>query len=241
MTTTTSTASTPTLNSSGNVNISGFFTDEEHEDIGFTELQTVGIACVATLIPLALTLFAVFGLRMVWKNWRGESEERTLRRTDSSDPNKSSHLLLPDEIKTSESQFSVIPAEELEEVLTSYNSAPSVNTNNHNHTSKSTANGSIITMTMKNNHLIVETEERILGESETAYTEPSPLETFVSEEGSTALVHHSGEEPTPNTGLSQSDLSVSSGGSANPSYCYGNQVEYLGDDRDILHETMGLS
>ncbi|KAG8325085.1 hypothetical protein J6590_076622 [Homalodisca vitripennis] len=65
-------------------------------------------------------------------------------------------------IKTSESQFSVIPAEELEEVLTSYNSAPSVNTNNHNHTSKSTANGSIITMTMKNNHLIVETEERIL-------------------------------------------------------------------------------
>ncbi|KAG8325084.1 hypothetical protein J6590_076621 [Homalodisca vitripennis] len=97
MTTTTSTASTPTLNSSGNVNISGFFTDEEHEDIGFTELQTVGIACVATLIPLALTLFAVFGLRMVWKNWRGESEERTLRRTDSSDPNKSSHLLLPDE------------------------------------------------------------------------------------------------------------------------------------------------
>lgn len=29
-----------------------------------------------------------------------------------------------------------------------------------------------------------------------------------------------------NTGLSQSDLSVSSPGSANPSYCYGNQLEY---------------
>jgi len=29
-----------------------------------------------------------------------------------------------------------------------------------------------------------------------------------------------------NTGLSQSDLSISSQGSANPSYRYGNQVEY---------------
>lgn len=66
------------------------------------------------------------------------------------------------QIKTSESQFSVIPAEELEDVMTTYNSASSGGTVNHNHTSKSTANGSIITMTMKNNHLIVETEERVL-------------------------------------------------------------------------------
>ena len=56
-------------------------------------------------------------------------------------------------MKTSESQFSVIPVEEIDEALTSYSSG--------NHTSKSTANGSIITMTMKNNHLIVETEERV--------------------------------------------------------------------------------
>lgn len=69
------------------------------------------------------------------------------------------NLLL--QIKTSESQFSVIPPEELDEVLTTYNSAPIDHSMSHNHTRKSTANGSIITMTMENNHLIVETEERI--------------------------------------------------------------------------------
>lgn len=65
------------------------------------------------------------------------------------------------QIKTSESQFSVIPPEELDEVLTTYNSAPIDHSMSHNHTRKATANGSIITMTMENNHLIVETEERI--------------------------------------------------------------------------------
>lgn len=59
------------------------------------------------------------------------------------------------QMKPSESQFSVIPVEEGEEGgVTSYSSG--------NQTSKSTANGSIITMTMKNNHLIVETEERVV-------------------------------------------------------------------------------
>lgn len=45
------------------------------------------------------------------------------------------------------------------------------------------------------------------------------------------VVSHTGFENTrlfgsTNTGLSQSDLSISSQGSANPSYRYGNQVEY---------------
>lgn len=64
------------------------------------------------------------------------------------------------QLKTSESQFSVTPAEEIEDVtsqapLLSYGASSGM----PNHTSKS-ANGSIITMTLKNNHLIVETEER---------------------------------------------------------------------------------
>lgn len=45
------------------------------------------------------------------------------------------------------------------------------------------------------------------------------------------IASHTGFENTrlfgsTNTGLSQSDLSISSQGSANPSYRYGNQVEY---------------
>lgn len=51
-------------------------------------------------------------------------------------------------------------------------------------------------------------------------------------EDNTAIIHQCQEEGT-NTGLSQSDLSVSSGGSANPRYCYGNQLEYLGDERVV--------
>jgi hypothetical protein len=68
-------------------------------------------------------------------------------------------------LKTIESQFSVTPAEEIEDVtsqspLLSYGA--SAGGLQQNHTSKS-ANGSIITMTLKNNHLIVETEERGVG------------------------------------------------------------------------------
>ena len=71
-------------------------------------------------------------------------------------------------MKTSESQFTVTPAEEIEDVtsqspLLSYGassgSLPNDTSKSANGTSKS-ANGSIITMTLKNNHLIVETEER---------------------------------------------------------------------------------
>ncbi|KAG7188655.1 hypothetical protein KM043_008280 [Ampulex compressa] len=133
-----------------------------------------------------------------------------------------------------------------------------------NHISKN-ANGNIITLTLKNNHLIVETEERAVtmednknrryqdnGCSFVVEVQPS----FQSAEGAEAnkgssddmtggvtdqqaLVHReeipedrsSGFENTrlfgsTNTGLSQSDLSISSQGSVNPSYRYGNQVEY---------------
>lgn len=65
------------------------------------------------------------------------------------------------QLKTSESQFTVTPAEEFEDVtsqapLLSYGASSGSLPND---ISKS-ANGSVITMTLKNNHLIVETEER---------------------------------------------------------------------------------
>ncbi|KAJ9582791.1 hypothetical protein L9F63_022861 [Diploptera punctata] len=223
-------------------------------------------------------------------------------------------------MKTSESQFSVTPAEEIEDVtseapLLSYG-ASSVSMPNH--TSKS-ANGSIITMTLKNNHLIVETEERggvvTDGSTKTTTTKfttsASPHENNVfvvevqqggaprtsdcfsnnselypkfsssavssqedmdeedgirrsssqraqvhrppdidvdevsdeddlediddideDEEESTEKLGTRNEEDThggsTNTGLSQSDLSISSSGSNNPSYRYGNQLGYEG-------------
>ncbi|EGI57704.1 hypothetical protein G5I_14230 [Acromyrmex echinatior] len=133
-----------------------------------------------------------------------------------------------------------------------------------NHTSKN-ANGNIITLTLKNNHLIVETEERAVttednkptsrykdsgcsfvveiqpdyNKEETEGNKGSSDDVTTAVTDQQALVHReeipddkfSGFENTrlfgsTNTGLSQSDLSVSSQGSANPSYRYGNQVEY---------------
>ncbi|KYM78086.1 hypothetical protein ALC53_11554, partial [Atta colombica] len=133
-----------------------------------------------------------------------------------------------------------------------------------NHTSKN-ANGNIITLTLKNNHLIVETEERAVmtednkptsrykdsgcsfvveiqpdyNKEETEGNKGSSNDVTTAVTDQQALVHReeipddrfSGFENTrlfgsTNTGLSQSDLSVSSQGSANPSYRYGNQVEY---------------
>ena len=65
------------------------------------------------------------------------------------------------QLKTSESQFTVTPAEEIEDVtsqspLLSYGASSGSLPNDM----CKSANGSVITMTLKNNHLIVETEER---------------------------------------------------------------------------------
>nr|CAD7432904.1 unnamed protein product [Timema monikensis] len=178
-------------------------------------------------------------------------------------------------LKTSESQFSVTPAEEIEDLtpqsaMLSYGGVSCGSLPNH--TAKST-NGSIITMTLKNNHLIVETEERGVGvpggatktttTKFTASSSPDENNVFVVEVQQTPLypsggsqedlssqmaqVHHPPEADSEledheeeeeegrmtkcgstNTGLSQSDLSVSSAGSNNPSYRYGNQVGYEG-------------
>ncbi|OXU27647.1 hypothetical protein TSAR_015139 [Trichomalopsis sarcophagae] len=131
------------------------------------------------------------------------------------------------------------------------------------HTSKN-ANGNIITLTLKNNHLIVETEERavtmedtrnrkyqdtgcsVIVEAPPGYqNEPSNADPGSSDDmisrvtDQQALVHRE-EIPedhssafdnaklfgSTNTGLSQSDLSICSQGSVNPSYRYGNQLEY---------------
>ncbi|XP_069699101.1 uncharacterized protein [Periplaneta americana] len=303
--------------------------DFEESELGYSDVQTVFLACIATLIPLVFILVAAIGVRFLYRRFRarkGEGYEGVLQREESSDPLAVKSLsasgnLLTDELKTSESQFSVTPAEEIEDVtsqspLLSYGASSG---SLPNHTSKS-ANGSIITMTLKNNHLIVETEERGVtledGSTKTTTTKfttsASPHENNVfvvevqqggvprsgdcfrgdaevypklsssavssqedidEEDGSRrsssqrAQVHRppdidvdevsdeddledgddeeedddtadrkanregaadDGQDGSTNTGLSQSDLSISSSGSNNPSYRYGNQVGYEG-------------
>ncbi|KAK0089483.1 hypothetical protein PV325_007046 [Microctonus aethiopoides] len=134
-------------------------------------------------------------------------------------------------------------------IVTSSDDFPS----SEKHTSKN-ANGNIITLTLKNNHLIVETEERVTSmEDNSVVVEMQPIyakddiNIHISSiddanDGVTnqkALVHRAeilDDFPADfessklfgsvNTGLSQSDLSISSYGSVNHGYRYGNQVEY---------------
>ncbi|XP_073970598.1 uncharacterized protein isoform X2 [Rhodnius prolixus] len=228
-------------------NTTYFTSNEDEEEPGFTEIQTVALACFLTLLPLIFGLVSYFGFRYCWGRFKRTVEPSDFGKTldkESAERNKSSHALLNEQMKPSESQFSVIPVEEGEEGgVTSYSSG--------NQTSKSTANGSIITMTMKNNHLIVETEERVnngeggevfVVDVEAAATSCTAGPTIVtgtkSAADNTAIVHRSPDDNADddlgggaNTGLSQSDLSCSSNGSCNRGYSYGTQQEYRPDSR----------
>ncbi|KAF6209524.1 hypothetical protein GE061_015272 [Apolygus lucorum] len=225
--------------------------DDMEEDPGFSDLQTVALACFLTLLPLMFGLVSYFGFRVICKG--GKSRKGRIRRPyvlycwgrfrrsvepsdlskaldkDSSHRNRSSQGLLNEQLKSSESQFSVVPAEDIEEGNACYVSG---------NQTKATANGSIITMTMKNNHLIVETETAIGEggvEAEVENNDVLVVEVAPAAD-STAIVHKapaSVEEESRaaapalsyNTGLSTSDLSCSSE-SLNRGYVYGNQSEY---------------
>ncbi|BES96684.1 Hypothetical protein NTJ_09496 [Nesidiocoris tenuis] len=255
-----STSPSPPLHDTYN---NSYYSHEEdvEEDPGFSELQTVALACFLTLLPLMFGLVSYFGLRVIckggrsrkghirrpyvlycWGRFRRSVEPSDLSKAldkESSHRNRSSQGLLNDQLKSSESQFSVVPAEDIEEGGASCYQPGNL-------TSKATANGSVITMTMRNNHLIVETETAITEEGidgEVDNNDVLVVEVAPAPD-STAIVHQAppsaAEEAPPsvtglagfNTGLSTSDLSISS---LNRGYVYGNQTEY---DTIDNYETM---
>ncbi|CAB3376778.1 Hypothetical predicted protein [Cloeon dipterum] len=232
-----------TSNSTG-----GFFTDADNEDgAGFTEGQTVLLALLATLLPLLLIVLIVFSARVVWRKYGGASsgdDAPGLRRAESSEPNAAKSAasmghLLPEELKASESQSTVTPSvDDLCETTKSpllssttqraaTSGPPSVAPLSHNQASAKSANGSIITLTMQNNHLIVETETAgdadVLTQtsSDAVSTDSVMLEGGGSGADVSAQVH---APPSPPcfTGLSVSSTSLS----AAPSYCYSTQTAY---------------
>lgn len=148
-----STLKTPSFNGTG------YYIDDEVEQ-GLSEFQTLILACLATFIPLIISVFAGFGIRILWKKYRRFRECNNydgdiLQREESSEPRPlCSHLLNSDQLKCTETRLS-IPGGDMEicDGITTV-------TNGIKSTSHSNTNGSIITMTLKNNHLIVETEER---------------------------------------------------------------------------------
>ncbi|XP_032668572.1 uncharacterized protein LOC116842875 [Odontomachus brunneus] len=269
-------------------NVTGYLVEHDELDhsilASFSDIQTVLLACISTLLPLIIALGIAFGVRHVWRKYRNDRDSGnglpwyksacTRDNTVETQRRHSHSGNVPVQAATR-----VLSAQDLvngldvprymceTEVMENVNVAPAAMveyTTSGNHTSKN-ANGNIITLTLKNNHLIVETEERAVTMEDNKPTarykdsgcsfvvEVQPdydREEMEGNKGSSddmtagitdqqALVHReeipddrsSGFENTrlfgsTNTGLSQSDLSISSQGSANPSYRYGNQVEY---------------
>ncbi|XP_045498568.1 uncharacterized protein LOC123696452 isoform X1 [Colias croceus] len=210
---------------------------------GFTDMQTLFLACFGTLLPLLFVLFATLLVRCMCRRWCPGCAKKTSESSVSisSDKNENNQQLKSDDGGTDGE------------------SPP--------------ANGSVFTMTLKNNHLIVETEERsdIMNGRETKMKySPDNDGIFVVEvqqsaayrpnkihnspphdpqiSTNQALIHRVPEEldkriieedserssekferqalALSSTGLSISDLSMSSIGSHNVSYSYGSQVGY---------------
>ncbi|XP_014211546.1 uncharacterized protein LOC106641589 [Copidosoma floridanum] len=256
----------------------------------FSDMETVLLACISTLLPLIVALGIAFGIRHVWRKYKGrrgsgssasglpwyrgvcsrdDTVESLHHRPHSADgqtiiqPNTQilSAQDLANGIRPHYCDSMMQGAQGLDAGTVTYASDAS-----GSHTSKST-NGNIITLTLKNNHLIVETEERAVtmedsrsrkfqdngcsvivevppsyGREETAGSAESNDDIDAQVTDQQALVHR--EEisedrrcdfdksklfGSTNTGLSQSDLSICSQGSVNPSYRYGNQLEYEAD------------
>ncbi|CAH0715249.1 unnamed protein product, partial [Brenthis ino] len=215
---------------------------------GFSDVQTLFLACFATLLPLLTVLFATLLVRCMLRRWCPSwcKKPSVSSASESSDKPENNHeqLKSPDE------------------GATDGDTPP--------------ANGSIFTMTLKNNHLIVETEERnditkngretkmkyspdndgifvVEVQQSTAYrsNKTLPSSPLHDPQISTnqALIHRVPEDlerkiiieedserssgkferqalALSSTGLSISDLSMSSIGSHNVSYSYSSQMGY---------------
>ncbi|XP_076180062.1 uncharacterized protein LOC143153104 [Ptiloglossa arizonensis] len=261
----------------------------EHDELdhsilaGFSDIQTVFLACISTLLPLIVALGIAFGVRHVWRKYRNRRDSSSglpwYRNVCSQDNTAESlHHRPHSGTTTVQSATRILSAQDLvngldgpryicetevmEEVNVT-NAVPMEYTPPGNHTNKN-ANRNIITLTLKNNQLIVETEERAVTmednknrryqdngcsfvvevqptyrEEETEANKGSSDDMTAGVTDQQALVHREEipEDRSPgfentrlfgstNTGLSQSDLSISSQGSVNPSYRYGNQMEY---------------
>ncbi|XP_011500870.1 PREDICTED: uncharacterized protein LOC105364588 [Ceratosolen solmsi marchali] len=247
-------------------------------------METVFLACISTLVPLIVALGIAFGIRHVWRKYKNRRNNSAsglpwyrgvCSREDTMDslhhrPHAGSQIIQPptqilsaqDLVNGLDGPRYICETEVMEQVALAAANVDYVSPGSH--TSKN-ADGNIITLTLKNNHLIVETEERAVTMEDTRCRKyqddgcsvivevPAGYQSDETDDvnrGSSddmaarvtdqqALVHRE-EIPedrsgafsntklfgSTNTGLSQSDLSICSQGSVNPSYRYGNQLEY---------------
>ncbi|KAG5683065.1 hypothetical protein PVAND_012371 [Polypedilum vanderplanki] len=267
---------------------------EDIDNADMYDIQTLLVACLLTLAPLFLIVIIAFIIRFCWQKYRRNNVGHDLISDKSTDPLAEKNV---DDMKSTESAMSLnrgngnLQTQSTEMLLANANGdvTPGSNGCNHNDT-----NGSIIKMTMKNNHLIVETEERndisrdtretkmhyspsekdgvfiveaARGADQNGSHKPSPLMQKPTEAPleipdeikiDTLQSHFTPNSPeedrkhqkqaeqvevhTPpaeiktvcngtKTGLSQSDLSLTSSNSSNQNYTYGDRDAYQFEDK----------
>ncbi|XP_063891997.1 uncharacterized protein LOC110383717 isoform X2 [Helicoverpa armigera] len=233
------------------MNITGHEVDNDlAPDTSYSDVQTLFLACFGTLLPLLAVLFATLLIRCLCRRYCPTFCKKPTGSTtsDSSEKQDANHQQLKS------------PTEE--STGTDGGEAPA-------------ANGSIFTMTLKNNHLIVETEERnditkngretkmkyspdndgifvVEVQQSAAYRPNKNIQNSPQHDPqistNQALIHRVPDEldkkieedserssekferdkalALSSTGLSISDLSMSSIGSHNVSYSYSSQMGY---------------
>ncbi|CRK91028.1 CLUMA_CG004716, isoform A, partial [Clunio marinus] len=131
--------------------------NDDNENADLNDIQTLLLACFATLMPLFLCVIIVLTIRYCWLKHRRQGSSGDMMSDKSTDPLAEKTVASSvDELKPSESGMTLDRGGDMQastELLLAANG--DITPTNHSGT-----NGSIITMTLKNNHLIVETEER---------------------------------------------------------------------------------
>ncbi|XP_063705878.1 uncharacterized protein LOC134834973 [Culicoides brevitarsis] len=138
---------------------------------GLDDFQTVVVACLLTLIPLILLAILAIAIRCIWQKYRRDYDTGSVLLGEY---NSECHQnAKPNESITVDIQKNNAVTAQDDTTTNTTNSKPNsiITTNNTQQTvvtddsnkcpnNCTSRNGSIIKMTMQNNHLIVETEER---------------------------------------------------------------------------------
>ncbi|XP_043791599.1 uncharacterized protein LOC122714375 isoform X2 [Apis laboriosa] len=203
-------------------NATGYLVEHDELDhsilAGFSDIQTVFLACISTLLPLIVALGIAFGVRHVWRKYRNRRDSSSglpwYRSVYSRDNTAESLHHRPHSGGTTiQSATRILSAQDV--------------TMEDNKNRRYQDNGCSFVVEVQPSYQNGETEAN----------KGSTVDDVAADQQ--ALVHREeiGEDRTSgfentrlfgstNTGLSQSDLSISSQGSVNPSYRYGNQMEY---------------
>ncbi|XP_055709823.1 uncharacterized protein LOC129805735 isoform X2 [Phlebotomus papatasi] len=221
------------------------FVDDGDLDTSMSDLQTLFTACLATLTLLMVVLVIVFGVRYLWRKYRPDQlAVNGLIADSSTDPLaiKSRTLSTDEDISRDarETKMHYSPSEkdgvfvvEVARGADSTGLAEEFSKNNQDILLQQKSNIEFTGPGVDQKPLIEFKTDPATDHQEVQIHDPPPAEKAparetiieVDEVKEETLMNHS------KTGLTQSDLSVSSSNGSNKDYCYGSQESYTVDSK----------